>query len=1189
MTRQVENLQRQTDLTALFGKIAFAANEAKSIDEILQTSLRDICEATDWSIGFACLVDKASPLQPKPVQYWDSEHLEDRTVANIFNLFVRYMVESGLLVKLIKTRRPVKIPDVSSIWKSGDPDRTGILNFKSGFLYPITLSQETVGFMGFICKQKTEPDLALQEVMVHICTQVGRVFERIRAEEKLKRNESLLRRYFDSGLIGMAMFSPDKGWLQANETFYCFLGYTEDELKNLTWDEISLSESPVSGSEGDYESVTWGKNGSIRDKRFIRKDGEVVYGNVSLETVYKQDGSVDFIIILLRDITDKVAANEALKISEELLRSFFNAGYVGMSIISGAKKFMQVNDALCDIVGYSREDLLSMSVLDLVQTNVKKEIVDLFDKIIYGDVDGYTTEMECIHKDGYHIYISMAVECVRKFNGSVDYMVAFLQDITKKRHAEMELYRYNRALNVLNQCNHAIVHATSGQQMINEICRIIVEIGGYRFSWVGYAKTDVNKPVYPVASAGHEAGYLNYCFDWKDDSKPFDPVTAAVRTSETQIVKNLTTDPEYSSLRNAALERGYRSEIALPLRAGTRSFGALMIYSSEPDAFDKEEETLLSSLAEDLAYGILAMYARTKNERVETTLQDKEYKFRILYDESPSMFFMLNHDGKILSVNKYGANELGYSVDELTGMYFSDLSNNSYKQLTKDMLVSCLEGRKSVYHWEQQKKCKNGKLKWVSETMRLHTDVSGESEILIVSEDITATRKRSEMLTFQATHDSLTGLINRGEFENRLENILVSSQSDGSQHALCFLDLDQFKIVNDTCGHLAGDEMLRQVGMILQEQIRKRDTIARLGGDEFAILMDHCPLHRANTVAKKLLKSITDYKFIWEDKSFKIGISIGIVPVNGLSGSINDVLKSADSACYAAKNQGGDNIYMHEGDSQAFREKHGEMLWVSQIVNALENDKFQLFFQPIIGFRKSKSRQKHFEVLVRMRGEDGTIISPDEFMPVAERHNLSTRIDKWVVGNLFSLFRELPEEGRNKFQFSINLSGHSLGDKELEEYIERELEFEESFNQPGTICFEITETAAIANFANARRFIDVLRGKGCLFALDDFGSGMSSFSYLKNLNIDYLKIDGQFIKDIIEDSMSFAIVKSIHEIGKALGKKTVAEFVESKAIYDKVRIIGIDYAQGSYVGKELAYEDLERVGTSNIIKFNKTR
>jgi diguanylate cyclase (GGDEF)-like protein/PAS domain S-box-containing protein len=1184
--QQVTNIRRQTDLTTLFGKIAFAANEANSIDEILQISLRSICETTGWSFGIACLVDKANPYKPECL-HWYSGNQAGSTGELLSARLINSVVENGFLGKLIKKRRPVKVTNI--VREAGIQDSTGSGDtiIKSGYLFPISLKQEIVGFMGFFYNRKADPDLAIQEVMIHICTQVGRVFERVSAEESLRKSESLLRRYFDSGLIGMAMYSPDKGWLQVNDTFYNFLGYTEAELKSLSWDDISLLENFDPGIEGNFELVSWGKHGSIRDKHFVRKDGKVVYGNVSLEIIHKEDGSIDYIVILLRDITDKVAANEALKISEELLRSFFNAGYVGMSIITGDKKFSQVNDALCDIVGYAREELLDMSLFDLVHKDVIDETVTLFDKIICGDVDGYTTEKKCVHKNGYIIYVSIAVECVRKKNGTVDYMVAFLQDITRKRQAEMDLYRYNRALNVLNQCNHTIVHAASGQQMINEICRIIIENGGYRFAWVGYAKADVSKLVYPVASAGHEAGYLDYCFDWKDDNNPFDPVSDAIRTGDTQIVKNLTIDPVYGAQRNAALERGYRSEIALPLKAGSKSFGALMIYSSEPDAFDKEEEKLLVSLAEDLAYGILAMYARARNERDDSAVQDNDHKFKVLYDESPAMFFTLNDHGKILSVNKYGAEELGYRIDELSGMSFFDLSNNAYKQLMKDMLATCLGGDDGKYHWEQQKISKSGKIIWVKETMRVYTSTSGERKILVVSEDITEIRKRSEQLSFQATHDSLTGLINRGEFETRLENLLISSQSGGGQHALCFLDLDQFKIVNDTCGHLAGDEMLKQIGMILQDQIRKRDTIARLGGDEFVILMDHCPLHRAEIVAKKILKSISDYKFIWEDKTFRGGVSIGIVAINGLSGNINDVLKSADAACYAAKKQGGGNIHIYKGDDTDSEQMHGEMFWVSQIIKALENDQFQLYFQPIAAVRKTKNRMRYFEVLVRMKADDGSIISPDEFMPVAERHNLSTRIDKWVIGNLFSLFRDMPEENRNIYQFSINLSGHSLGNKDLESFIERELEG--MSNQPETICFEITETAAIANLSSARRFIDILRGKGCLFALDDFGSGLSSYSYLKNLNIDYLKIDGQFIKDITVDSMSFAIVRSIHEIGRALGKKTVAEFVENKAILDKLRIIGIDYVQGSYIGKEMAYEELVSGDASNIIKFNKSR
>ena len=1187
MIQQVKYIRRQTDLTALFGKIAFAANEAKSINEILQISLRYICETTGWSIGVACLVDQAKPYQPECVQYWYPGNKENGTWEVTITELVNYIVQHGYPGKLIKNRRPVKVidPDLETVISY--PAETGNITIKSGFLFPITLKNETVGFMGFFYDRKADPELALLEVMIHICTQIGRVFERVRAEDSLKKSESLLRRYFDSGLIGMAMYSPDKGWLQVNETFCNFLGCNYDDLKNLTWDDISMLENLDPASEGNFELVSWGMTGSIRDKRFVRKDGKIVYGNVSLEAVHKDNGAIDYIIILLRDITEQVAANEALKISEELLRSFFNAGYVGMSIISSDKKFRQVNDALCDIVGYTKDELLGKSMVDLVHEDVIDETVALFDKILGGDVDGYTTEKKCVHKNGYIIYISIAVECVRRKNGSVDYMVAFLQDITRKRQAEMELYRYNRALNVLNQCNHAIVHATSGQQMINEICRIIIQTGGYRFAWVGYAKADINRVIYPVASAGHEAGYLDYCFDWKDEGKPFDPVTDAIRSGKTQIVKNLTTDPVYGVQRNAALERGYRSEISLPLMAGSKSFGALMIYSSEPDAFDKEEEKLLVSLAEDLAYGILAMYARSRNKQDDSENQDNDQKFRIFYDESPAMFFTLNEHGKIITLNKYGAEELGYRIDELSGRYFYELSSNNYQQLTKAMLASCMEGKDRRYHYEQHKICKDGRILWVKETMRLYTSPSGEKNIFVVSEDITELQRRSEQLSFQATHDSLTGLINRGEFEVRLENMLFASQSDGSQHALCILDLDHFRSINDTCGHLAGDEMLRQIGMILQEQIRKRDTIARLGGDEFAILMDHCPLHRAETVTKKLLKSISEFDFIWENQTFKGGVSIGIVPVNGLSGNISDVLKSADAACYAAKKKGGNYIHIHKGDATDSQKIQSEIFWISQLRRALDDDQFQLYFQPIAPVKKTKNRKKYFEVLVRMKSEDGNIISPDEFMAVAERHNLSTRIDKWVIGNLFRLFREIPEDNRNNYQFSINLSGHSLGNKDLELFIERELE--KLPNQSGTLCFEITETAAIANLTSARRFIDKLRGKGCMFALDDFGSGLSSYAYLKNLNIDYLKIDGQFIKDIIEDSMSFAIVRSIHEIGHALGKKTVAEFVESKAIMDKLRVIGIDYVQGSYIGKQVTYEELISTDLSNIIRFSKTR
>jgi diguanylate cyclase (GGDEF)-like protein/PAS domain S-box-containing protein len=537
---------------------------------------------------------------------------------------------------------------------------------------------------------------------------------------------------------------------------------------------------------------------------------------------------------------------------------------------------------------------------------------------------------------------------------------------------------------------------------------------------------------------------------------------------------------------------------------------------------------------------------------------DTDKVFPDLANDYPTSLLRLDIDGEIISVNEYGAAQLGYTIDELIGTQYITLSESQYQKQTQDRIQQ-FESNNQIQKWEQKQVKADGSSIWVSQTARLVNEAS--QYILIVSEDITESRKLSEELSYRATHDSVTGLINRDEFENRVVNMLGSTKQDGAQHVLCYLDLDQFKIVNDTCGHVAGDELLSQLGHLLLSQIRQRDTIARLGGDEFGLLMEHCPLTRAQNVAEKILETISDFTFIWEDRSFKIAGSIGIVSINSLSGNIKDILKQADTACYMAKNKGSNKLHVFESDDRGIKKKS---------IAALSNP---------------TSNTQHYEVLVRMLTESNDLIAPDAFMPIAEHYNLSPDIDKWVINNLFNLFDNLSEDKKQNVIFSVNLSGHSLGNKELLKFIL------DSFNnnniEPQNICFEITETVAIANLSNAIGFINTLRDKGCYFALDDFGSGLSSFAYLKNLNIDFIKIDGLFVKDIIDDSTSHAIVKSMHEVARSMNKRTIAEYVENKFILEHIRAIGIDYAQGSYISEILSFHDICDTSTAKILPFNK--
>lgn len=436
---------------------------------------------------------------------------------------------------------------------------------------------------------------------------------------------------------------------------------------------------------------------------------------------------------------------------------------------------------------------------------------------------------------------------------------------------------------------------------------------------------------------------------------------------------------------------------------------------------------------------------------------------------------------------------------------------------------------------------------------------------------ITILRKQTEaQLTFHASHDALTGLVNRREFERRTERLLLTVRQDKDNHALCFMDLDQFKVINDTCGHTAGDEMLRQLSSALQRVVRKRDTLARLGGDEFGVLMEHCSLDDAHRVATSLQKAIQDYQFAWEGRSFKVGVSIGLVPITESTPNLTLLLRDADAACYMAKDKGRNRIHVYRAEDAESALRHGEMQWVARLSHALEEDRFCLYAQAIVPLDGSK--ESHYEFLLRMIDEKGEVIPPGAFLPAAERYNLISKIDHWVIEKSFGLMSDNPAFLKQINFCSINLSGQSLTDPEILKFILSLLDNSEF--QGEKICFEITETAAISNLNMATKFISTLKKLGCRFALDDFGSGLSSFAYLKNLPVDYLKIDGMFVKDIVDDPIDHAMVKSINEIGHVMGMKTIAEFVENDVIKGMLKEIGVNYAQGYGIGKPQPIADL---------------
>jgi len=437
---------------------------------------------------------------------------------------------------------------------------------------------------------------------------------------------------------------------------------------------------------------------------------------------------------------------------------------------------------------------------------------------------------------------------------------------------------------------------------------------------------------------------------------------------------------------------------------------------------------------------------------------------------------------------------------------------------------------------------------------------------VIVFHDETEARKLAQEITYQASHDVLTGLVNRREFEQRLERLLSTAQENRISHCLLYMDLDQFKIVNDTCGHGAGDQLLKQLSNLLRQHVRKSDTLARLGGDEFGVLLESCDESRGVEIAEAMRAAIQEMRFLWEGKTFGVGVSIGLVPIAGHVSRKADVLSNADSACYAAKEAGRNRIHVYHHNDQQLERRRGEMSWISRLNQAFVDNSFVLYGQQIMPIHNAQGLHPRIEVLLRLKGEGDEIFPPGAFLPAAERYGLSSTLDRWVVKESLRWLRARKTAGSALHCLNINLSGAAYGDLHFMDFLIEHLQALQDIDL-SYVCFEVTETDAISNLQTATDFMMEIRKLGCQFALDDFGSGMSSFGYLRSLPIDFIKIDGVFVRDIAQDAVHRAMVKSIRDVGVVMGKQIIAEFVEDEATLEILRSMQIDYVQGYGIGR----------------------
>ncbi len=858
---------------------------------------------------------------------------------------------------------------------------------------------------------------------------------------------------------------------------------------------------------------------------------------------------------LVIDLTEQRKAAAALERSEARYRSLVEGATQGM-IVHRRWKPLFANDAFARLHGYEcAADVYAMySVLQLCAAADRPRLQQLESRQLDGGGVVDQTEYEGRRRDGESITLQMSARIV-DWEGEPA-VEATVVDITDRARAE-------RLLTVQRSTLELVATGAPLDQMTEQVCREVeLLVPNSVCTVMLIARNRLMLVAGPNVPARLHA-YLSEHGMGLDNGL----CGTAALTGEPVYLSSTYDEPMLFAMKPILEECGIRACWSIPIRSGQGTLLGTFAVGRLVQGNPSEYERRILEMAAHLA-GIAI-----ERHRVLAAVRIRERQYRALYDESPAMFLRVDEAGQIESVNDFGARSLGYAVDELAGRDAASLFEVDEQSTFRAWIAECFAGFGEVHGWEGCARRRNGSSLWVRVTGRVTEDDRSGRSLLLVCEDVTEARMLSEQLAYEVSHDALTGLVNRREFEHRLSRAIESARREGAEHALCYLDLDQFKVINDTCGHVAGDELLRQLGEELQHKVRRHDTLARLGGDEFGVLLENCSLDQATRIARKILEEISDKRFAWADRSFNVGASVGLVPISAESGTMTELLKEADSACYLAKDAGRNRIHLYSPNDDRLAHRKGEMHWASRITQALQEDRFALFWQPIRAVSSDEKECVRVELLLRMIEENGEIVSPGRFLPAAERYNLISRLDRWAVRSAFSWFATQGPRASELDYFALNLSGQSLGDEGFLEFIQQQL------SEPGIsgdcVCFEITETAAISNLTSARRFIGALKAIGCRFSLDDFGSGLSSFAYLKSLPVDYLKIDGAFVRDVVTDPVDLAMVRSINDMGHALGKRTVAEFVEGAAILRTLKDeVGVDYGQGYHFGRPRPLDEL---------------
>ncbi len=957
--------------------------------------------------------------------------------------------------------------------------------------------------------------------------------ERVRAEQVLAESEARFRALSDSSPLGVYATDAQGACTYTNARWQTIFGLTHDESLGHGWTTTLHPD--------DRESVftAWQRSAAEHvgfdvEFRIHRGSLEVRHVRSRVRAIVGIDGVVKSYVGSVEDVTDRVRAERALSEERMRLASILEgtgAGTWEWNVQTGQTR---INAQWARIVGYTLDELEPTTIetwLDKLHPDDRKRSDDVLKKHFAGEAGTYECETRMRHKDGHWVWVLDRGRVLTwTADGRPELMFGTHLDVTARKSQEEALQRSEQLLNRTGD-----VAGVGGWEVDLETSSVL---------W-----TDQTRRIHGVGP--------DYC-----------PTLEAAFNFYA---------PEARPVIQAAVERAMATgegwDVELPFiqvsgaRIWVRAVGNVEFNAGKPirlrGAF--QDVTQLRKLSAELAeqHELLQVTLKSIGDAVITT--DATGRVTWLNPVAERMTGWLNTEatGRALTQVFHIVNEA--TRDEVEQSAATIPQQGRVVGLASQTLLISREG--AEYGIE-------------ASSSPIRNERGEFLGAVLVFHDVTEQRRMTGEIIYRATHDALTGLVNRTEFETRLRRTLQKAQDERSAHALMYIDLDQFKLVNDACGHSVGDQLLQQVGRLLAETVRERDTLARLGGDEFAVILEHCTIRQAQRVAQQICDRMDDYRFIHDGRRFRIGTSIGLVPIDNSWATTAALLQAADTSCYAAKEAGRNRVHAWFDTDQAVQVRHGEMQWASRLEQALDENRFVLYGQRIEALHGGE-HGVHAEVLLRLIESDGSVVPPGAFLPAAERFHLATRIDRWVLRRAIDQLMTVSDLMAIEM-LCINLSGQSIGDRAFHSQALATLT-DAGPEICQRLCLEITETAAVMNLTDAALFIKQARALGVRIALDDFGAGASSFSHLKSLTVDFLKIDGQFITDLIDDRLDDATVRCFVDVARVVGVKTVAEFVDRPEILARVREIGIDYAQGFFLHRPEPLDGVLGVATRELV------